>query len=323
MKNFVLKPTYAYALLSLLMSSFTAVLSADMISTFGIQGGIQGGVGYRQDSISWKMEDFEKVNPTANSDVHFKDLEIILLGVKFKGLLAPSLYSRASFDYGWIIDGSMREELTLNNRHKSDHFDNNGLLTEGRFNRAVVYNKEKGNSYVFDLDIGFGLPFYCCCDTFQIAPMIGFSYDRQQIKIGNRERIFAHPNRHFPQILSGDEVRHCTKSSYSFSTAWWGPWIGFDFFYVVNCWNLFGEFELHYGRAERNRNSSVGIEYFDHYSRTKTFWGTTSRLGANYTCDENWYIEATISYTHWASNMHRDTLYLSSGTARLDAGYRF
>ena len=46
-------------------------------------------------------------------------------------------------------------------------------------------------------------------------------------------------------------------------------------------------------------------------------------IGENYALCENWYLEGAISYTHWASNKHRDSVYFSSGTARLDAGYRF
>lgn len=308
---------------ALLVTSFASALSANMFDAFAIQGGIQGGLGYRQDSIIWKIHDLERVNPTASSNVHFKDLEIILLEAKFRGLIGSTFYTRASLDYGWVIDGTVREELTVNHRHECAHFDHNGVLTEGRFNRAVLHNKQKHNSYVWDIDIGFGIPFEWCCEGFKIAPMIGFAYDSQQIKTHNKERILANRSTHFPQILSGESIKHKTKSSHTFRAAWWGPWIGFDFCYAIDCWNLFGEFELQFGRVERKRSSKVGVPYFDNYSRTKDFWGTTTRLGANYTLSENWYLEATLSYTHLASNVHRDSIYFSSGTARLDAGYRF
>lgn len=316
MKNFATKLTVAVATLVTSLASFAF---ADGFGTYGLQGGI----GYRQDSIVWKMDDLERVNPNCDSNLHFKDLEIIVLGAKFKGLLGCSLYTRASFDYGWIFDGSLREELSLQHRHESAHFDHNGLLTEGRYNRAVVHNKEKGNSYVWDLNLAVGIPFQCLCDGFQIAPMVGFSYDRQQIKIHNKERMFANHHRHLPQIISDARIKDCTKGTNTYRASWWGPWIGFDFSYAVNCWSLFGEFEFHFGRAERNRNSSVGVQYFDVYKRTKNFWGTTTRLGANYELCDNWYLEAAVSYSHWVSNVHRDSLYFSSGTARLDAGYRF
>lgn len=318
MKNCVAKLTFT---LATLVTSLSGSINADIFDngTFAFQGGI----GYRQDSIVWKMDDLERVNPSAKSNLHFKDLEIFLIEAKFKGLIGCSFYSRASFDYGWIFDGSLREELTVNHRHESGHFHHNGLLTEGRFNRAVVHNKEKGNSYVWDFDIGFGIPFQCLCDGFQIAPMVGFAYDRQQIQIGNKERIFVKSDPFFPQILCGEEIHHCTHPKNTYRASWWSPWVGFDFSYLVDCWSFFGEFELRFGRVERARNSSVGSEYFDRYSRTKCFWGTTTRLGANYEFSDNWYLEASVSYSHWASHEHRDTLYFSSGSARLDAGYMF
>lgn len=318
MKNCVTKLTFALASLVTSLSGFMFANVFDN-GTYAIQGGI----GYRQDSIMWKMDDLERINPSSKSSLHFKDLEIFLIGAKFKGLLGCSFYTRASFDYGWIFDGSLREELIVNHRHESGHFNHNGLLTEGRFNKAVVHNKERGNSYVWDLDLGFGIPLQCWCDGFQIAPMVGFSYNRQQIQIRNKERIFVKHDPHFSQILCGDEIHQCTDHSNTYKAAWWGPWIGFDLSYLVDCWSFFGEFELHFGRAERTRNSSTGQEHFDRYSRTKSFWGTTTRIGANYEFCDNWYLEATVSYAHWISNEHRDSLYFSSGTARLDAGYMF
>lgn len=318
MKNFTAKLTFASALL---LTSFSSVLSASFLENLGIQGGIQAGLGYRQDSIVWKIHDLEKINPTASSDLHFKDIEIILLGAKYRGLIGCSLYTRASFDYGWVFDGSVREELTIDHRHDSRHFSHNGVLTEGRFNRAVLRSKQKNDSYVWDLDLGIGIPFDWC--SIKIAPMVGFAYDRQQIKTHNKERIHANQNHRFPEIYCGDEVKHLTKNSHSFKASWWGPWVGFDFCYDADCWKLFGEFELKFGRVERSRHSGVGVPYFDCYSRTKDFWGTTTRLGANYVLCQNWYLEATISYTHLNSNEHRDKIYFSSGSARLDAGYKF
>lgn len=327
MKNFVTMLTYSTTLLAI---AFAGPLKADdeiesssEISWGCIQGSLQAGLGYRQDSIVWKVRDLEKVNPSAATNTHFKDLEIVLVGAKFRGLLIESVYTRASFDYGWIVDGNVREDLSVRQRHESVHFDNNGLLTEGCYNKAVTHNKEKSDSYVWDFNIAFGVPFGCLFEGFQIAPLVGFSYDRQQIRVRNKECVYSTFECNFPRIISCDDLCETPRRKNSYKAAWWGPWIGFDFAYAMGCWNIFGEFELHYGRVERERNAIIGVQYLDRYSRTKTFWGTTTRLGANYMLNEKWYLEATLGYTHLTSSVHRDSLYFSSGTVRLDAGRKF
>jgi hypothetical protein len=307
MRNLVTKLALVVATAT---TSYSGMVSAD---TYGLQMGI----GYRQDSLQWKIKDLGEVNPHSESNIHFKDLEIVVLGAKFKGMLGCSVYNRTSFDYGWIVDGNVREEFTVADRRKVNHFDHNGVLSEGSYSKTVFHNKAKGNSYVWDLDIGFGIPYHCGCDGFQIAPMIGFTYDREQIKIHSHECNLANPSSSSSSSESG-------KGSNSYRASWWGPYLGLDFSYTThNCWNVFGEFEINLGSVERNRNSVIGGDYFQSYHRSKFFWGTTIRLGTNYIVCENWYLEAALGYKYWVSNDHRDYLRLSSGTIRVDAGYLF
>lgn len=314
MKKLVTKLALAVATA---LTSFSGTVDADMY-------GFEIGLGYRQDSILWKMEDHGEVNPRVESDLHFKDLEIVVLGARFKGMLGCNIYTRTSFDYGWVVDGSMREELQIVNRHGTSHFDHNGVFTDGRYTKAVVHNRESGNSYVWDFNIAFGMPYQCGCEGLQIAPMLGFSYDRQQIKVHNRERIFANLDHHFASIETGEHTDKKCKSRNTYKASWWGPWLGFDLSYISdNCWTFFGEFEVHIGRIERERHSSVGVPFFDRYDRTKCFWGTTTKLGANYILCDNVYVEGAISYLHWTSTSHRDDLYWSSGSVRFDVGYMF
>ncbi len=306
-----------------LIASFTGSLLADNY-------GVQIGVGYRQDSLSWEQKDLGDLNPRAKSDLHFKDLEIVLLTTKFKGMLGCSFYNRTMFDYGWVVDGNLREQLTISHRREAEHFSHDGLNVEGSFSRAVTHNKIRRNSYVWDFNTGFGLPFSWDLIGFKVAPVIGFAYDRHNLKVRSREQIFAYERRHNSSgFESGNgqkdlECRDLCKRQHSFKTAWWGPYFGFDLAYDSNtCWTAFGEFEVHLGRAERSRNTSNGIDYFDRYKRTKFFWGTTARIGANYVLCQNLYLEAAISYTYRESDEHRDYIRLSSGSARVDLGYLF
>jgi len=300
-------------------------------------------LGYRQDSVQWKMEDRGEVNPRPTSNLHFKDLEIFELGVGYKGLLGCS-YARARFDYGWILDGRLREQFELKDRFSGStgRFDHDAFITEGDFIRGITHNKVKSTSYVWDLNIAIGMPFDLDCEHLQIAPLIGFSYDRQNIRVRGREHVrvdgsgsselafvedsgFGSSSKASSadsDISSSSDSNHRHHGS-KFRTAWWGPWVGFDVSYNCECVNLYGEFEFHFGRAERERNSNTDEQYVDRYKRTKSFWGPSLRVGTNYLICEDWYVDGSVGYKQWFSHSSRDHFYWKSADIRFDIGYIF
>lgn len=310
----------------------TGMLMADSTS-------VQVGVGYRQDSIDWTIEEPGSLNPHAKSNLHFKDLEIFVIGGQVKSQLGCSGYARLSFDYGWLFDGRLRHSLEVKNIREDEVFGHNGTHQEGEYLQVAIHNDVKSNSFVWDLNLALGYPIHCWCEEFTFAPTIGFSYSRQYIRskehFGLLDGLSTSDFESF-DLSSGDssssEVTEASSSSSSnrrhhsnkFRTSWWGPWIGFDVAYVsCDCWTLYGEFELHFGRARREKNTRTGVTYFDDYDRTKSFWGPLFRVGANYIFCENWYADTSVSYQKFISNAHRDDLYWSSATIRVDVGYLF
>ena len=311
MQSSILKLSSSVALAAV---SLVGSLSADVY-------GAQFGIGYRQDSIRWDMHESPLINPRLKSNLHFKDLEIFQLSTKFKGLIGNSFYTRLGFDYGWVCDGKLRQSVSIAKHEDVRRFSHSGVVVEGDFDNVTVHNREFGNNYVWDLDIAFGMPFGCFGEGFQIAPMVGFSYNRQHLKYHNRNSIFVHVTRHHAEIVPSGEA--CHEHSV-FNTGWWGPMIGLDLTYVSqDSWSAFGEFEFHFGRVERDRSSHTGVALFDRYKRTKDFWGTTWKAGFNYIVCENWYVEAALSYSRWMSHYRRDHIDWSSGSVRADLGYLF
>lgn len=299
-----------------ILSCTAAQLSADMTH-------VQIGTGYRQDSITLNVKERGTLNPRAKSNRHFKDLEIVTVGGRIRNTLGCcSAYVRASFDYGFVLDGKVRDELTLTDRNEIDQFHHSGFATEGNFSRSIIHNTVKDNSFVWDFDLAFGYPINCGCDDLEFAPAIGFSLNRQQLHVKGRAS-FEDASL---SDISSERIRNISahgKGS-SFRTSWWGPWLGFDFAYnSPDCWNLYGSFEFHFGRARRQVNAHTGSCYFDSYRRTKTFYGPLFRLGTNYMFCENWYADANVSYQKFYSNNNRDHISWSSGQLRLDLGYVF
>lgn len=302
--------------------SLASSLSADCT-------GVQVGVGYRQDSITWNIKERGTVNPRSHVNLHFKDLEIVLIDAKVKSTLGGCCdsYVRANADYGWIFDGKCREKLEVNKRNErhTHDFRHGGYIEEGDYFDLVLHNDVKnGNSFVWDFDIGFAYPIEWCCSNdgnFKLAPAVGFTLNSQHIRVKDRlnlhHAISHHERSDFD--LSGNR-----DSSSKFRTQMWGPWVGFDFTYCTDsCWNLYGEFEMHFGRARRHRDSDLGKKYFDHYSRTKFFWGPSIKVGADYVFCENWFADASVSYSKYFSDANRDDFDWASASVRVDLGYLF
>ncbi len=311
-------------------TKLAAIVATTVISLSGLAfadaQGIQVGIGYRQDSLKWNIRDNAVINPRVKANTHFKDLEIFTLGVKYKGLLGCEVYTRASYDYGWVLDGRKREKNTSKYRRDADHFDCDGLIVEGGYELSILSNRTKNSSYVWDVNFGVGKPIEnCWCPELKIAPMVGFAYDRHNLKFKGNDRRYNNSSSDNNYASSDDcsNNNHHSRGS-SFKTSFWGPWIGFDFAYnSEGCWNVFGEFELHFGRAERERNTHHDLAGIDCFQHTKDFWGPTFRLGANYMFCDCWYVEGTVGYQYWGSYGCHDQLYWSSATTRLDLGYMF
>lgn len=304
------------------LSTFMALAGASIVGNASADVyGAQFGMGYRQDSIRWDMEESSQINPRIKSNLHFDDLEIFFLGAKFKGLIGNSFYARLGFDYGWICDGKLRQTLSVTKRDEVRRFGQTGVVVEGDYDSVTLHDREFGNNYVWDLNIGFGMPFNCFCEGFQVAPMIGFSYNRQHLKYRNSGNVRVHVSGENADLLPSSDHRNVHST---FNTGWWGPMVGLDLTYVSpECWSVFGEMEVHFGRVERDRSSACGVKFFDKYKRTKDFWGTSWRAGFNYIICQDLYVESVVSYSRWMSHYSKDHLDWSSASIRVDLGYLF
>lgn len=304
------------AMATAFLMSFATPLKAD--TTF-----IQGGIGYRQDSITLNVKERSSINPRAKSDRHFKDLEIFVLGGQLKSTLGSyDAYVRGSFDYGFVVDGKLRNSLLIQDRNELFEFRRSGYTSEGEYLCSTVHNTVKDNSYVWDLNIAFAYPFSFGCDGLQFAPAVGFSWDRQRLHVKGAP---CQTNVElFQNDLENFGLTGARRGKSTYCGSWWGPWLGFDFAYnTATSWNVYGAFEFHFGRARRQTSSHTERDYIDQYRRTKAFYGPLFRLGASYMLTEHWYADAHVTYWKYFSSAHRDHLAWGSGSIRFDAGYVF
>lgn len=275
------------------------------------------GVGYRQDEITWKLKEPDLAGVHVEADQHFKDLDIFTIGVGVKGNIGCSLYYRSRFDYGWILDGRLREKDEFSISEPDDIGE--GFAEQSLNITAFTFNKAKGK-YTADFDIGVGYPFRVWCEQFTVTPMIGFNWDVQRIRVHHEHKpgdILTPAQAAIIGIGPFEEGGHS-----KFRTTWWGPWIGVDLSYTTpQCWTLYGEFEFHFNRCRRERHTDIGDGFLDHAQRTKHAYGLKAKIGASYVFCQHWYSDASLTFQDWTSNSHSTTLDWRSWAFKLDAGY--
>lgn len=312
-----------------LVSKLTKLLatSAVAVSAFAYADttSLQFGLGYRVDDIDWKIKTPDVVSPLGKSNLDFRDLDIIFIGGKIKAIYGCDcpIYFRTSFDYGWVLDGRIRENDKFYTGLASTTFDGGGVTEIGGFTSVTVHNDVTRRSHVWDFDIALGVPLdNCWCSDVTFIPTIGFNYDRQFLRVDDSQLITDGLTIEEQAELGLSTEGLGTTSSYR--TSWWGPWIGLDFVYCAqDCWNLYGEFGFHFLRVRRERESNTGFAYYDEYERTKSGYGVSFKLGTNYVFCENWYLDGSVAWLDYWSGWHRDSINWKSGNIRLDLGYMF
>lgn len=282
---------------------------------------IQAGIGYRHDSLTLNVKERTTQNPRAKSNRHFKDLDILLLGTSIKTTLGSwDTYVRAAFDYGFVLNGNLRDNLHLENRQEFSKTRHSNA-TIGVYLDRTVTKKIKNNSFVWDFDLAFGYPIECGYEGFEgleICPAVGFTVNRQQLNINK------HKDRYTTQIENSDVEMCIEEKCGRLRGTWWSPWIGFDFAYnSFECWNIYGAFEFHVGGAHRKLDTDGEKKYIDNYKRTKAFYGPLVKIGTIYNFCENWYADANITYWKYFSDSNRENLSWASTSVRLDVGYVF
>jgi hypothetical protein len=278
---------------------------------------IQFGVGYRSDNINWKTSFPDEILLGSESKLNFKDLEIFTVGGRLKSVCGDCVYYRIDGQYGWILDGTVRESDTIAAPITTPI----SGIAEITTIHPITHNDVKGK-YVADFNVGVGYPIQqCWCPNLQIIPTIGFSYDTQRIRAGNRDKI---TDKLSSQQLATYELVVGKRKHNKYRTTWWSPYVGLDFAYChQDCWNLYGEIEYHFGRARRERNSDTSKAFLDNFERTRNAQGWSFKVGSLYFFRCNWFIDGHISYKRWTSHKHNDRITWKSGALGLDLGYMF
>jgi len=317
-----------------IISALSALLFTTTLAFVGqveADTAVQFGIGYRTDYLSSEIGAPDEVRLNTFSKLKFKDLEIFTISAKLKSTCGDCAYYRAYAQYGWILDGDVRESDQIAQI-------SSGPLTPSTVSCSInpVFHNDVTGRYVADFDIAIGYPLQqCLCEGLQLVPTLGFAYDTIRLRSKNHDQLSTSDRTAF--VLNDSDrpvVDACSSSTSSSSecdprnklrATVWGPFIGLDFAYNNQdcCWNLYGEFEFQWARARRERNSHLGLHHIDHYRRSRQAWGWKGKIGSIYFFRCNWYLDGNISYRNVWSHKHHDELKWRSYAVELALGYTF
>lgn len=225
--------------------------------------------GYRWDYIiqSIQIVDSAGILPYSSAEYQFKDLSSAQFGVRGFAEYC-SFITKGYAHYGCVVNGD---------------FD---------VDRVLVGEKELG--FTLDASAGIGYSF-CVCDCFSVVPLIGYSWDKQHLRI-------THLRSKIPVIDPNNLVRA------KWDSRWYGPWVGFDIFYDATEWcrdmYFTTGYEFHYGRALTKLHQDLIIPEDSHYSYKtgfKNMMGHVFRWDSRVRVCGDWFAGLNMIYSYWGN----------------------
>jgi hypothetical protein len=280
--------------------------------------------GYRRDDIRWKFKSSD-LSPFRQRKVCFEDVDIFQIGINARTTVGCNFYLRGSADWGWILDGKFKEESELfthitipddNTRTVVTTVSLPGTETapliaqrRARITREIDNKNLLDGRYVFDFDLAIGYPFYFCDCTAYVAPVIGYAFNEQNLRIdSDHNRFFTR------ETTTGGGTGPVTIESAEFCcddkfvNRWFGPFLGLDFNYrPYECWGFYAQLEYHWARFKGRHCSEGGFGHdFGHEFeiRGKRGHGWLTKIGVDYDFQECgcWTVGLNVTWRHFVAH---------------------
>jgi hypothetical protein len=257
--------------------------------------------GYREDDLDWNIAgNIYGNNPNILSELTWKDLESHQLKLSGTVNIKNQIILAGSAAYGMIYEGKNQD---------SDYLGDNRTL---EFSRS---NNSSDDGDLWDLSMGIGPRFDFGLAYFSLAPMAGYSYHKQNLKItdGNQTIDTTPPINLGP--FSGLDS--------SYKTVWQGPWLGvnLELNAMQPLW-IFREVRFHVGfeyhwtnyYAEADWNLRDVFKHPKSFEHDASGYGLVWTMDARFFLSEQWSLSLSYDYHQWETDEGTDRVFLSDGT---------
>lgn len=247
--------------------------------------------GYRVDDLDWNIAgDSSGQNPNILSELTWSDLQSFQTQLRSTYTVENFLYLRTAAAYGRILNGENQD---------SDYDGDNRTLESSRS------NNQSDMGSVIDLSVGLGYPWRFGRDRLAVAPLAGYSYHEQNLRITDG----------FQTIPATGPFAGLNSK---YETVWRGPWVGLD-----AAWSmtpklaLSGSFEYHWADyvAEADWNLRTDFQHPKSFEHTADGQGTVVSLSLVYTWTDRWRFLLTGDLQDWETDAGVDQTFFTSGAA--------
>lgn len=302
LRGLVLAVTIAVFLLISLSSGVAPAAegAADSARAQAIEVSLSTGI--RTDDLDWNIAgNAAGTNPNILSELTWKDVESAYIKGSGRLRLGKGFWLRGYLDWGYVYNGSNQD---------SDFAGDDRTLEWSRSEN----NADEGN--LWDISAALESPGWRPAPWLTVAPLMGFSYHRQNLTITDGLQTVSRPAINPNAAPLGPIVG--LDSTYS--SRWFGPWTGAEVSVSGRRVSLKGSFEFHYAyyRAEADWNLRTALAHPVSFEHSAEGYGLvfslgadynfTSRLSAGITGDaQQWRATDGIDRTHFAAGGSSDT----------------
>jgi hypothetical protein len=221
-------------------------------------------------------------------------LKTLEAAVRGRVLVNEWFYVRGAFGYGWTFSGDNQDSDFLGNDRTQEY--------------SRSSNSADGGT-VLDASIGAGYQFSFLSGRLRLAPLLGYSYNAQNLALNDGAQVIATPEVTPP-------VGSIRGLDSSYDAYWLGPWLGIDLSVeITKRLSLFGTLEYHWAnyRAEGNWNLRKDLADQKTFEQNADGKGYLIAVSAEYLLAGSWSLNMSLTYQKWSTDPGHDHLYYANG----------
>ena len=254
----------------------------------------------RRDELQWSIAgNSAGTNPDIRSELTWSDVHSYQITVGGRALINRMVFLRGELDYGWPQSGRVRDS------------DYNSDDRQDEYSRSI---SQTGGDQMWDLSLGVGYPFLLANNRMLLAPLLGYSYHVQNLRINSGKQVVTFP--------SGPPLGSLEGLDSTYRTQWKGPWLGCDLRYRIERlptgdqpMELGLSLEIHLAEYDAEGNWNLRSD-LDHPT---SFEHDADGIGYSFTSE--WLIELSFQwdlamrfqYQHWLTDSGTDRIHYASG----------
>ncbi len=266
--------------------------------------------GFRKDYLDWSIAgNSSGTSPNILSEISWSDVDSYQVTFANRTRVGRNFYCRGQMSYASIHSGKVQDS------------DYNGDDRTDEYSRSI---SESNDDQLWDISAGAGYAFPWLRERLLVAPLVGYSYHKQNFRITNGNQVISRevPGRSSPAPLGPLS----SELNSTYQAAWMGPWLGCDVRYRLDgrlpdrpSMEFGLSLELHWAdyHGEGNWNLRADLQHpvsFEHEAHgfgisISTEW--LIRLAAQ------WELTVTMSHQNWTTGDGTDRKFSSSGESNI------